>query len=118
MLDISDKRRVSATFRERLRTSRGLPRDVVELVRSMPADTHPTQLLRAGLSALGCHELDVEDDLAGESHWRELRIVGQVTSLVAQIVAHRRGREAVRSEPGASLPASVLEALQGRHEPG
>ena len=103
-----------ATFQSKLRDSRRLPDEVGSLVRSLPPDTHPTRVLRAGVSALGCHELRVADDLAGEHHWRELRIVGQVTSLVAQIVAHRRGREPLRPAPGSSLPGSVLEALQGR----
>ncbi len=43
------------------------------------------------MSALGCHELSVGDDLAGDRHWREMRIVGQVAGLVEEIIRHRRG---------------------------
>ncbi len=102
------------SFCSKLRNSRRLPDDVVSLVRSLAGNAHPTRVLRAGISALGCHEIGVEDDLAGGRHWRELRIVGQVSSLVAHIVAHRRDRKPVQPEPDASLGFSVLEAIKGR----
>ena len=78
-------------FRTRLRKSRALPPDAAELVRSLDPRTHPMRLLRAGLSAVGCHELNVDDDLAGGRQWQELRVVGQVAALVAEISRHRAG---------------------------
>ena len=80
-----------ADFRRKVRSSRRLPQDVVELVRSLDPATHPTRALRAGVSAVGCHELSMDDDLAGERQWRELRVVGQVAALVGEICRHRRG---------------------------
>jgi citrate synthase len=80
-----------AAFTANLRCSRVLPHDVVALLRSLDSAVHPTRLLRAAVSALGCHELSVDDELSGERSWRELRIVGQVAALVAEISRHRRG---------------------------
>jgi citrate synthase len=101
-------------FRDNLRSSRRLPRDVVSLVRDLEPATHPTRSLRAGISALGCHELSVDDDISGERHWRELRIVGQVAGLVGEIARHRRGVET----PGdctveRSLSEELLHAVSG-----
>ncbi len=101
-------------FRTSLRQSRALPPDAVELVRSLDSTTHPMRLLRAGLSAVGCHELSVEDDLAGERHWQELRVVGQVAALVAEISRHRAGLPARPSREDCSLAEGVLAALTGR----
>ena len=97
-----------AGFRDNLRSSRTLPADVVGLLRDLDPATHPTRLLRAGVSALGCHELATEDDLAGERHWRELRIVGQVAALVAEIVRLRTGRPPA---PDAAGELSLAERL-------
>lgn len=101
-------------FRDRLRGSRDLPEDVVALLRDMDPETHPTRLLRAGVSALGCHELTAQDDLAGERHWRELRIVGQVAALVSEIARLRHGRGSHAFDPARSLPECMLGALLDR----
>ncbi len=103
-----------ADFRRQVRSSRLLPPDVIDLVRSLEPSTHPTRILRAGVSALGCHELSVDDDLAGERQWRELRIVGQVASLVGEICRHRSGLGSRAPEEGCSLAEGVLAALNDR----
>ena len=101
-------------FKQGLRESRTLPPEVVSLVRSLYPETHPTRMLRAGLSAVGCHELTVDDDLAGEAQWRELRVVGQVASLVAEICRHRSGLPSRPPRSGDSLAEGLLAALTGR----
>jgi citrate synthase len=103
-----------AEFRRQVRSSRTLPPDVVDLVRSLDSATHPTRALRAGVSAVGCHELSVDDDLAGERQWRELRVVGQVAALVGEICRHRRGLAPREAEDGCSLAEGVLSALNNR----
>jgi citrate synthase len=100
-------------FRDRLRTSRGLPPEVTALVRELDRSTHPTLLLRAGVSALGCWELDADDELSGDRHWRELRIVGQVAGLVAEAAAHRAGRPSLPAPVSSSLADGVLGAVNG-----
>jgi citrate synthase len=101
-------------FRHNLRSSRRLPPDVVALVRDLDPTTHPTRSLRAGISALGCHELSVDDDISGDRHWRELRIVGQVAALVGEIVRHRRGAAAAGGgESDGSLAEELLCAISG-----
>jgi citrate synthase len=101
-------------FRGTLRSSRELPPAVLDLVEGLGPSVHPTRSLRAGVSALGCHELAVDDDLAGQRHWREPRIVGQVAALVVAIIDRRRGRDRRASDPAWSLAGSVVDALAGR----
>jgi citrate synthase len=100
-------------FRDHLRRSRRLPSEVVDLIRRLPPETHPTRLLRAGVSALGCHELSVDDDLAGTRHWRDLRIVGQVAALVGEIAAHRARRPSPEPRSYLNLAEGMLAALTG-----
>lgn len=103
----------SAVFRDQLHSSRSLPDEVIALIRDLDPTTHPTRQLRAGISALGCHELSVDDDLTGEKHWRELRILGQMAAVVSEIACHRAGRGPANTVGKSSLAASVLAALNG-----
>lgn len=103
-----------AEFRHHLRTSRHLPSELSALIRDFDPSIHPIRLLRAGVSALGCHELSVDDELAGDRHWREMRIVGQVTALVEEIIRHRRGVPSPAADTGSSLADGLLRALNDR----
>ena len=103
-----------ANFRRQVRSSRDLPADVIDLVRGLDPSTHPTRMLRAGVSALGCHELSAEDDLAGRRHWEELRVVGQVAALVGEICRFRADREPRLPKENCSLADGLLAALNDR----
>ncbi len=103
-----------AAFRDQLRGSRRLPEDVIRLIRSLDREIHPTRILRAGVSALGCHEMTHEDDLSGERHWRELRIIAQVAALVAQIARHRAGLSPALFHSEHDLAYELLHAMQNR----
>jgi citrate synthase len=107
-----------AGFRAALRASRALPPEVIRLVGTFGSEVHPTRVLRAGVSALGCHELADDDGLDGDRHWRELRIVGQVVALVSQILRQRRGREVIDAPGTASLAEGTLAALLDRRPTG
>jgi citrate synthase len=100
-------------FRDRLRSSRDLPPDVIGLIRDLDPNTHPTRQLRAGISALGCHELSVDEDLSGDRHWRELRIVGQVAAVAGEVASHRASRSTPPFGSTDSLSTSVLTCLNG-----
>jgi citrate synthase len=104
-------------FRDSLRAGSRIPDDVIALVRDMDPATHPTRLLRAGVSALGCHELSAEDDLAGDRHWREFRILGQVAELVCEIIRFRRGLEPRGGCRGRESLAERLLASLGEASP-
>jgi citrate synthase len=71
-------------------------------------------VLRAGVSALGCHEQSVEDDLAGDRHWREMRIVGQVAGLVEEIIRHRRGLPSIYPDEDSTIAEGIVRALGDR----
>lgn len=101
-----------AAFRRRLGDSRSLHHNVVELVRTLPPDTHPTRLMRAGISALGCFELTADDDLSGTVHWEDLRIVGQMAELVRIVALHVGGRPHTPCDFTVSLSAGVAGTLE------
>jgi len=109
---LSSPEETKREWRDRVRASRELPPEVEAIVRSLPSDTHPTRLLRAGVSALGCFELAPGDDLAGSQQWSDDRIVGQITALAAAVARHRRGQSPKRTDPTHSLAEGLLTAIQ------
>ncbi|MDT7951751.1 MAG: 2-methylcitrate synthase [Acetobacteraceae bacterium] len=50
-----------AAYKAKLRALRGLPRIVREVLESLPAATHPMDVMRTGISALGCALPEKED---------------------------------------------------------
>lgn len=53
-----------AAYKAKLRALRGLPRAVREILESLPAATHPMDVMRTGISALGCVLPEKEDHSA------------------------------------------------------
>ncbi len=100
-----------AAFRNALRSGARTPRAVASLLAEQDPATHPTRLLRAAVSALGCHSIGADDDLTGARHWRELRIVGEVAALVAAVARHVRGAPPSAARTDAAPAAWILEAL-------
>ena len=50
-----------AGYKSRLRAMRGLPANVMDALESLPASSHPMDVMRTGVSALGC-QLPEKDD--------------------------------------------------------
>jgi len=94
-----------------LRAGRELPDGVAAIVRSLPPGTHPTRLLRAGVSAVGCFELGPGEDLSGKRHWDALRVVGQVAALAGVIARCRRGLAPLDIGPDSSFATGLVACL-------
>jgi len=101
-------------FKNKIRGSLEIPNEVLELVYAQGKETHPTRLLRAGISALGCHEMGIVDDMSGKDHWREMRIVGQVAGLVGEIARFRRDQNRIEMHKNLDLAESMLWSLLDR----
>ncbi len=105
-----------AEFMQNVRKSRALPPEVIAIIRSLPKEVHPTRMLRAGVSAMGCFELRYDADLSGDSHWEELRIIGQTAALVGEVIRHRSDFGPVIYSKSSSLADGMLRSIRN-HEP-
>src|SRR5579863_1209969 len=50
-----------AAYKEKLRRLRGLPAPLITILETLPDSTHPMDVMRTGVSALGCMEPEWED---------------------------------------------------------
>lgn len=108
-----------AAYKASLRTLRGLPQEVTQVLELLPATTHPMDVLRTGVSALGC--IQPEGASHDESAARDLAdaLLASLGSML--IYWHqfaRNGRRISVESNDESIAAHFLRLLHGREPRG
>lgn len=103
-----------ANYRRKLRFLRGLPQQVRQVLEALPATAHPMDVMRTGVSALGCvaPETSQEPEAA-----RELadRLLASLGGMLLYWHHYSRSGRRIDVESGAdSIGAHFLELLHGR----
>jgi 2-methylcitrate synthase len=99
-------------YRQRLRARRQLPAPLRETLERIPADTHPMDVLRTGVSMLGTLEteqsFDDQDDVAD-------RILSALPGIVCYWYRHAHDGERIETDTEAdSIGGHFLQMLRGR----
>jgi citrate synthase len=102
-----------AAFREDLTRERGVPEPVLQIVRGLPAATHPMTSLRTAVSALAAYDQDAEATDTVTRKRLALRLVAQAPTLVAAIERSRRGQPVVAPDAALGHAANFLFMLTG-----
>lgn len=96
-----------------LASERVLPGKVYDLLRMVPANAEPMEVLRTAVSLLSLYDADEKDS----SHDANLRKAYRLTSQMAMIVAVfdriRKGRPVVEADPELSHAGNFLKMLNG-----
>jgi 2-methylcitrate synthase len=71
-----------AKFNREIATQRELPAPVVKMLRLMPRDTHPMDMLRTGVSMLGPFDNDLNDHSHAANIRTSSRLIARVYTLV------------------------------------
>jgi citrate synthase len=105
-----------AAFCRELADLAGLPDGVVDVLRRLPADTHPMDAQRTGLSLLaGYEDPQVLEDPSVEAAERTLmRILAKAPALTAASYRALRGEPVLEPNPGLGFAGSFLWMIQGR----
>ena len=97
-------------FQSEIRSQRGLPGEIVEVIRQVK-DGHPMDVLRTAISALAAFDPEVED-ISEEATFRKgVRLTAQAPQIVAAHHRIRQGREPVTPSAGLSHAANFLYCL-------
>ncbi|MDE0211483.1 MAG: citrate (Si)-synthase [Boseongicola sp.] len=101
-----------ADFDARLKASRVLPDEIMDIVRAT-SDGHPMDVLRTSVSALAALESGARD--ASEEGMLEngIRLTAQVPMIIAAHHAIRSGREPVKPDPSLGHAGNWLWMLKG-----
>ena len=106
-------RRQLEAFDAALKTERRLPFEILELIRLVKA-SHPMEVLRTAVSALGAFDADVGDDSPPALVRKAMRLTAQVPMIVAAHEHIRNGRTPLAPDPALGHAANFLYMLKGQ----
>jgi len=95
-------------FLQKLRAHIAVPENVYDVVRSLPADAHPMDVLRTAVSALGASEMS----LAPKE--QQYSLIAKMPTLTANCYRLVRGMPAIEPDPGLDQAGNLLYMLSGK----
>jgi citrate synthase len=101
-------------FVERLRAARALPPPVLALLRTLPADAHPLDVLRTAVSLAATVDPDSRAADAEANLRKAFRLMALTPAVVAAWQRLRTGQQPVPADAEGSHAAHFLRLLQGR----
>ena len=84
--------------------SRALPEPVFQLLKSLPPDAPPMDVLRTAVSALSHYDPDAAANDKPANLRKTYRLTGQIATIVATADRIRNGQEPVSPTPGFPMP--------------
>jgi citrate synthase len=96
-----------------LRAARTLPEPVMQILKSVPKDALPMDVLRTAVSALGIYDPDSKDDSRPANVRKSVRLTAQIATIVAAIDRLRNGKPAVAPDASLGHAANFLYMLRG-----
>ena len=82
-------------FERDLAAERSLPHPVLEMLRLLPARTHPMDALRTGVSMLAAFDPDLNDNSRDADLRKAVRLIAKVSTLIADGWRIMRGEGAM-----------------------
>lgn len=108
-------RRELAAYKDRLRASRDLPANVRDVLERLPAGSHPMDVLRTGVSALGCCLPEREAHDVAEARNIADRLIASLGSMLCYWHHYSRHRQRIElNTDDDSIGAHFLHLLHGR----
>ena len=100
-------------LKKELAESAELAKPVMDLIKSLPKDTHPMDALRSAVSVAGIYDPDGNAMTPEANHRKAVRLVAQVPTMVAAFDQVRSGRDPVSPNPALGLAENFLYMLHG-----
>jgi citrate synthase len=101
-------------FARQLTAERTLPAPVIEMLRLLPANTHPMDLLRTGVSMLAAFDPDLNDHSHDANLRKATRLIAKVSTLIADGWRINQGQELVPLGQDPSHAGNFLHTLTGK----
>lgn len=92
---------------------RELPQGVVDLLRAVPKDTPPMDVVRTAVSALGCFDPDRDDPSQDGQRRKAMKLIARIPIITASFHRIRRGKEVPASDPKLGEAANFLYLVNG-----
>jgi citrate synthase len=102
-----------AAFSAQLAAARVIHPKVIELLRCVPTDATPMQVLRTATSMLSLYDADEADCTHDANVRKSYRLTAQIAMIVALFDRIRKGKPVVEADPTLSHAANFLWMLNG-----
>jgi citrate synthase len=102
-----------ADFIQTLKAARKLDPKMIELLRSVPRDATPMEVLRTAVSALSFYDPDERDSGHDANVRKSYRLTSQIPMIVAIYDRIRKGKPIVEADPALSHAGNFLWMLNG-----
>ena len=109
---LPDKAQLADTT-SKLSASRGIPDDVVAIMRHFPKTAQPMEALRTAVSALSMYDPEAEDQSREANVRKAIRLTAQTATLVAAIARMRDGNDPVPPRSDLGHAANFFYMLTG-----
>jgi citrate synthase len=106
-------RRQLETLHKDLASERVLPPRLYDLLRMVPQDAVPMEVLRTAVSLLSLYDPDEKDNSHDANLRKAIRLTSQTSMIVAVFDRIRKGRSIVDPDPSLSHSANFLKMLTG-----
>src|SRR6266702_5981123 len=101
------------SFAAQLAAARTIHPKVIDLLRSVPAEATPMQVLRTATSLLSIYDADEADSSHDANVRKSFRLTAQIAMIVALFDRIRKGKPVVEADPALSHAANFLWMLNG-----
>jgi citrate synthase len=106
-------RKELAELKATLVADRDLPQGVVDILRTVPRDTPPMDVIRTAVSAMGCFDAQRDDHSYDDQRRKAMRLIAQIPIITAYYHRIRQGMEILQSKPGLGEAANFLYLMDG-----
>jgi 2-methylcitrate synthase/citrate synthase II len=102
-----------AKFSQQIAQERTLPKPVLDLLRLMPKETHPMDMLRTGVSMLAPFDKELNDNSHDANVRKAIRLIAKVSTLITDGYRIQRGKDPLPEKPDLTLAGNFFYKLSG-----
>ncbi len=100
-------------FNKRLAAAQKLPSVLSELLKKLPKDAVPMDVVRTGVSMLAHYDAEVNDNHRAANLNKAERLLAQIPLIIAEAYRATKGQPAVATKPELGFAANMLYMLNG-----
>src|SRR3954471_6268827 len=100
-------------FKTEIANARLLPKEVLEVLRLMPKNTHPMDMLRTGVSMLAPFDPELNDNSHAANIRKAIRLIAKVSTLITDGYRIQKGVDPLPERPELTLAGNLFYKLTG-----
>jgi 2-methylcitrate synthase/citrate synthase II len=104
-------------FKQQIAKERPLPKEVMEMLRLLPKNTHPMDMLRTGVSMLAPFDPELNDNSHDANIRKAIRLIAKVSTLITDGYRIQHGQNPLPEKSDLTLAGNLFYKLTGEVPP-